>query len=419
LIHFICSDDAEKKGSYVTVTGKGNVCGDDSGNPDKPNILEQLGIEEADKERYEVHKIAKFDDFNECYIVCFDVITELKQKYPDADIIIDYTGGTKSMSAGLAATCFEIKDLTLCLVNGMRANLVKVQNGTENIRLTRTHLAFLKKQIDLSTKQVERYDYESAIAILEDCLNIPNIPDEKSDEIRRLLVFSKAYLAWDRFDHVEAWKLLNFQRKFAIENVKFLEAILWSKSLFDENFGVENIEGLGNSPKGSGYELIEDLVLNAERKAEQLKYDDAVGRLYRALELLVQMRLKMQYGLETGYIDLEKLPEKIRSEYEAWRDQKDNKIKIALSASYELLSKLDEKDELGKRYMEIKKKLLTSLSIRNNSLFAHGMTPISKKQYDEFYSIFVNELLDPFLNTVDGNNYSKRQQFSMVSRNIC
>jgi hypothetical protein len=33
---------------------------------------------------------------------------------------------------------------------------------------------------------------------------------------------------------------------------------------------------------GHGYEIVEDLLLNAERRAMQDRYDDAVGRLYRA-----------------------------------------------------------------------------------------------------------------------------------------
>jgi hypothetical protein len=49
---------------------------------------------------------------------------------------------------------------------------------------------------------------------------------------------------------------------------------------------------------GHGYEIVEDLLLNAERRAMQDRYDDAVGRLYRALELLVQIRLLQTYDIK-------------------------------------------------------------------------------------------------------------------------
>lgn len=417
IIHFICSDDADRKGSYITVNGEGNVCGDNPQKLDKSNILKQVNIPlDQEGKIYFIHKIQQFDDFNACYGHCFKLILDIQREHPDAEIIADYTGGTKSMSAGLAAISLDFKDITLCVMKGIRLNLVKVQNGTESIRLTQTNIAFLNRQIELASQQMEKFDFDGAISILEDCLKVSNIPDVTHDKIQMMLIFSKAYLAWDRFDHIEAWNMLYCKKKYAVEATKFLESVIWSRRQFDEIFERDDLVGFSKSPKGCGYELVDDLLLNAERKAKQARYDDAVGRLYRALELLVQVRLKLCYEINTGDVDLDKLPDNLRLEYEDKKSPKDNKIRLGLQESYDLLCKINSADELGRIYPSIEKKLLNCLSTRNNSLFAHGMSPISKQQYDEFHNIFVKDLLDPFQSTFT-NKYSARTQFSIKSIN--
>lgn len=45
-----------------------------------------------------------------------------------------------------------------------------------------------------------------------------------------------------------------------------------------------------------------ELWANAERRAGQGRYDDAVGRLYRAVELRAQQLVRDAYGVELGQI---------------------------------------------------------------------------------------------------------------------
>lgn len=49
--------------------------------------------------------------------------------------------------------------------------------------------------------------------------------------------------------------------------------------------------------ENGGYEQVQDLILNAERRAVQERYDDAVARLYRAVEMVAQVRLQSEWGL--------------------------------------------------------------------------------------------------------------------------
>ena len=54
--------------------------------------------------------------------------------------------------------------------------------------------------------------------------------------------------------------------------------------------------------------MVEDLLLNAERRAIQGRYEDAIGRIYRAIELIAQIRLKpcinkIRENYNDGYTD--------------------------------------------------------------------------------------------------------------------
>jgi CRISPR-associated protein (TIGR02710 family) len=316
-VHFICSDDLDiVKGSYNTVIGDGKVCGKDPRNPDDVNILKQAGlIKDKEWEKEHIHKIKNFDDLNECYVESLSLLKNIKDKNPGAEIIIDYTGGTKSMSVGLGAAAMDLSGITVCLVKGTRTDLIKVQNGTQRIRLTQMNMGFLKRQIEIAENLMDRYDYDGAISILEDTAKLPNIPDEIDAQLGKYLNISKAYLAWDRFDHFEAWRLLHNYRRWYVKNVMFLEAVIWSHKKFDEDFDKTVIEGLSQSQKGCGYELVEDIVINAQRRVKQGRYDDATGRLYRALELLIQLRLQLEYSILTGNIDVEKLPDVYKNKY--------------------------------------------------------------------------------------------------------
>jgi len=58
--------------------------------------------------------------------------------------------------------------------------------------------------------------------------------------------------------------------------------------------------------------LLEDLLANAERRAETGRYDDALARLYRALELAAEADLYHRTGIVLGAPDTwpESLPER-------------------------------------------------------------------------------------------------------------
>jgi CRISPR-associated protein (TIGR02710 family) len=131
---------------------------------------------------------------------------------------------------------------------------------------------------------------------------------------------------------------------------------------------------------------VEDLLLNAERRATQERFDDAVGRLYRAMELTAQLLLKLAVtdqvgpdGIETAAVALDRLPAAIQPRWREVAASKANgkqgsKLEIGLTDAFDLLADLGH--PTGQRWREQRSMLIATLRTRNHSLFAHGFAPV-------------------------------------------
>ncbi len=372
IVYFICSDDTDTaKGSYRMVNGDGKVCGKDPKHPDLPNVLIQ--VQRTLSERDKIIRIRALDDLNACYQRSYEILRSLRLRYPDAQIIADYTGGTKTMSVGLGAAAMDVPNINIGIVSGQRTDLIKVSDGTQTVRFTAAGSAITKRLETILDKFLQRFDYASASHVVEEMIQHSS-DGSTLDLFQRQLTALRAFDAWDRFDHDEALRLLTPIRKWYVPYVRFLEKIVAAR---------KNIEEAKKSPSESnsvmGTELLEDLFLNIERRVKQERYDDAVGRLYRAFELTAQLILLFRYGQDTGNLNLGHLPETLRGKYEMFRS-KSGKIEISLVQSFELLAELG--DKAGKLFEDQRSKLLNELQVRNNSILAHGYKPIDKHRFD-------------------------------------
>ena len=148
------------------------------------------------------------------------------------------------------------------------------------------------------------------------------------------------------------------------------------------------------------------LLNNARRRYEENKYDDAIARLYRSLELIAQIRLTKQYSLSSSNIDVEYLKKRnLDEEYidklSNFRNEQDN-IRLSLFQDYELLCYLNY--DLGIFFMNNKSEISNCLEFRNKSILAHGLNNLSKEEYYKFEAIvleianILNENISDFLN---------------------
>ncbi len=355
------------RGSRVTVDGTGYPCGENI-----PNIITQTALTPGS---YGIIELEEPDSLPDCYRVMRSILRKLADAHQGARYVADYTGGTKTMGAALVLAALEL-NWELSLVRGTRADLVRVLDGSEMASLVNAGEVRARQVLNEAERLFDAYAYSSAESVIEGIVRAAPLSNEMQRMVSQMVALCRAFDAWDRFDHARAKQLLMPYQSRCVSQWRFL------KSLTGE--------------RATGYEPVIDLLRNAERRAGRGRYDDAVARLYRTLELLAQLRLRQRTPpLDPSNISIELLPENLRAQYESLRDVHSQKIQIGLRQNYELLSELD--DPIGIVYRAFAKRLLNALTSRNNSILAHGLTPLTESEYKTMRVLtidFVNDCLD-------------------------
>ena len=397
---FLCSDDLPTtKGSYTQITERVEVRDktDHSKKSFLPNIPSQCNLKDG---TWECEKIKDFDNLNDCYQISKKKIDEIRLRFNPDKIIIDYTGGTKSMTAGLAAAALDDGNCEFVLVAGIRANLDKVTDKTEYIRPIAVYDTIANKNLALAASLLARFDFSGAANLLEASIKL-SLSNVKNQEIQTYLSICKGFDAWDRFDHTSAYQYLNPYRKYFVCYLIALERI---------KTDVEN--------NALSYLVAEDILFNAGRRANQGRYEDAIGRIYRAIELVAQVRLKNQYNQDTGNIILDSsfsIKEEFKRKLEKCRNDK-NEIKIGLMLSYELLIELSD-DVFQTWYQKNKDRIRNFLTFRNDSLFAHGIKAIGQITY-EMEAPQIIEMIQKLLDDIYKNEGKKMPKMSQFPNNL-
>ncbi|MGQ9533198.1 MAG: TIGR02710 family CRISPR-associated CARF protein [Desulfotomaculales bacterium] len=383
-VYFFCSGGP--RGSSVTVDAQGNPCGDQRttncprcgakvplGNPEGEAIVHRLGLA---PDAYEKVEVEDPDDLATCYRALVEAEGEIARRFgPDAEVIANYTGGTKTMSVALALLAVLRERWDLSVNKGPRLDLIKVRGGDIPVLADK-----LEVVVEVYRAQVaeflRRYAYDAADEILGQVTTKQRLPSGQRERFLRARRLCQAFHAWDVFDHRRALELLRLEggEKLA-------------------PFIVAAVDLVGEGRNASGYEAVADLLLNAERRAAQGRYDDAVARLYRAMEMVAQVRLEQQWGIQSGNVALERLPEFLRERYRQLRDG-EGRIRLALTRSYELLADLE--DPVGQLWRKHRARLLDALEARNGSILAHGTTPLGPGDYARNASVFRGFIEDVF-----------------------
>jgi CRISPR-associated protein (TIGR02710 family) len=231
----------------------------------------------------------------------------------DCQVIANYTGGTKTMSVAMVLVGLLTEKWDLSLNIGPRTDLIKVKGGDVPIIIDKWRI-FSQTQIESIRKSIRNFDYAYAVYAITELLQHPldKVFRDKLIEARQLC---QAFDRWDKFAHDKAFDILE------IYGSRFSRYIVVLKQI------------LGKQRDSTGYELVGDLLNNAERKAHRKYYDDAVGRIYRAMELFAQVRLKKRYGHDTSNILLTDLREDLQREYKS-RIREDGKLILVLREYY-------------------------------------------------------------------------------------
>ena len=376
-VYFFCSRGP--KGSEHTIADPGDPCGDTRkikcrecgteqyiGDSKGKAIIVQAGL---DHSRYEIVAVDNPDDLAECYHAVVGILDKIAEQYEtDCEVTANYTGGTKTMSVALALAALMRERCALAVNVGPRADLIKVISGDIPVIVDKWRISS-EIQIDMARRAIADYDYAYAYRLFEGILQHP-VDTSLRAKVLRAAQLCQIFDLWDKFQHAAAGQLM---KTCNVPWPEYQKAIKWI---------------LRENPRASGYELVGDLLNNAERRAHRHYYDDAVARIYRATELFAQLRLQQEHGQKSGDIKREALPEGLWEEYKS--RLRGSKLVLGLNDVYELLDKLG--DPAGHCYVQAREKLLNALMKRNNSIFAHGITPLGEGEYRE-----VRETLGGFL----------------------
>lgn len=139
---FLCSDG--DKGSKVQVIGEGTPCEVRRGAEvveSLPNIPTQLGLDDRFQPERDLILIQNPDDLSECYRLASAKINALQQESANNEIIADYTGGTKTMSAALVLASVDCGISLYVTVGTTRENLVRFERGESTRKVSTSWLS--------------------------------------------------------------------------------------------------------------------------------------------------------------------------------------------------------------------------------------------------------------------------------------
>lgn len=329
--------------------------------------------------------INELDQLDRVYSRSRDLIHQLRAETPGCRLTLDYTGGTKTMAAGLAMAAVDDGLVQLSVTTNERLkNQVAISGYSVPVNVSMAAIQ-ARRLLDQDLPQLlRRYDYAAAEQAVQRIALLPDQDAATRAILRRLQDLLAVLDAWDRFDHHQAVQVLvGLGERNLDQSLLFpLKRVIGSRRLLDAEADAQKWPQM----RGHGLEAVEDLILNADRRASQDRFDDAVGRLYRGLELAAQLSLKLGYGIETAAVDLSKLPDSLTKIYAQKKEQLGGEaLKIALTAAYDLLAEL--KHPIGLCWADQRSELIDSLHIRNASLFAHGFRSIDYAAWCSFRDV--------------------------------
>lgn len=308
-------------------------------------------------------------------------------------LIADITGGTKIMSAALALVMMEFKS-RFSYVGGRtrtKEGLGVVESGTE----------FVVQDANpwdvLALREVRSLASAFNHAQFADALALAQTLAEKTDGTPKkfygaIVDLVQGYMLWDSFNHKKALTHLSKAHDrlvpFGAGNPRIAELLCNLKKdmerveLLQQDAAALKTTTSQNGPE-QGRPYLLDLLGNAHRCAAAGHYDDAVARLYSAIEKCAKVALWTRHGIDNSHVTQEQLPESLREEWRSLADE-EGVARVGLERSYQLLAALG--DPLGLTFVEQGESLKKTLQSRNESLLAHGYVPIGKDKYEKLMS---------------------------------
>jgi len=346
--------------------------------------------------QYEIRAVSDAEDYLDC-VRSFrglnaEVHSWLIRQGGDYRVVVDFTAGTKCMSAALALVARPWR-CTFSYVGGARRTkdgVGVVETGTERVVHSVNPWDALGYQAVEDAVTVFNYgQYGAAAQLLDGALRRAGAAHIRR-ELATLKSAVEAYAAWDRFDHKRAAQCFADALKNRNDlSALFPDAAVTLTARLERH--CDRVTTLANESEPTMAWVL-DLLDNARRRACEQRFDDAVARLYRVIEALAQVRLRERHGIaSTGAVTLDQLPASLREEW-ANRGRDGRTFMLGLQDAYRVLKEFG--DELGIAFFSSglgvdygsPDSQVSPLIARNQSILAHGFVPVGENTYKQLYT---------------------------------
>jgi CRISPR-associated protein (TIGR02710 family) len=388
---FLCTTrEGETAGSDVQVLGPvpPPPPGREAGYDPRP-IPERAGLAPGSWEIVTVPA----DDPDTAFWRARELLRELHDREPDAAIAVDYTGGTKSMTAGLMlAAVADPRPVAIQFIGGARPDLVRVVSGTERPLSIAIDTILAERALADADRAFARFAYDEAAALLapwaEPGLARRGLPQVLEARLARAHGLARGFSAWDRFAHGEALELLRplEQEPAAARLLPPLERLAANASR------TERADGRKRWLPPEDPLLPLDIWRNACRRAAQGRFDDAIARAYRVVEATVQWILWTECRIDTYRVARGQISSELFAELD--RRGTGGALKVGLEQGLDIVrhelrehwltnllgpKELNEKKSKQTSQM---KRLIDWKESRNQSILNHGFEPLGAGEWE-------------------------------------
>jgi len=345
----------------------------------------------------EIVELTGAHDIDEVFRKTNDLIQRLiKRGYGPDEIAINYTSGTKVMGSGAVLSAVYNKVMELRYITGLASVREGPGKAHHRILTTKPGAVFAYQQMLNGRSMLLDLRFRSAFTVLEEVEDDLLTPEDR--KLRLALVrLTRAYGEWDNF-YPDRFLSLYSEVRFEFET---LDPFRMHEGQLDVLRKTAD-EILHGQP---GPFIITDLYNNASRRLMLGRTEDALSRLYRALEMLGQWVLAREFGIDTNNVDTRGIPPRDRVSYEALRSIEDGTVKIGFRKAYELLGIFNvpvgvafKNDPLMREFLEK----------RTDSILAHGLHPAGPNE-GQNYMIHAADLFKMEIPTFD--ELSRNLQF--------
>ncbi len=317
-------------------------------------------------------------------------------------MLVDYTGGTKTMSAALVLATIHER-VVYSYVGGTartKEGLGVVMGGSERVVSNPNPWDVL--EVEFRRRIAQQFN---AARFAEARDTAAEAASRVGDRWRRFYVHLKdlfdAYHRWQGFELAQVLTplrrsyqgLKDYTDAATLAPVQdFLEEVAADLARLEVLSPAFHALQKKGSPGAEGTRaLVVDLVCNAVRVTRLAnRPDDGVARLYSALEKLAKAELSA-LGIDNSAASPEQIPEGLRESFTPrYLDASSGCLQFGLNASYQLLAALGS--PVGLRFREREQELEKVLATRNLSLMVHGWAPIKEDVFDQMLAVTLDFL---------------------------